>query len=225
MRASATPSTVRALMDMNSLVDVRDALPAVRVPTLVLHRTSDPLFHVEEARYLADRIPGARLVLLDGADHLPVANPDQILDQIEGFLAGRGEATDQPLALAAVAAVAGEHGAALAADLVRRGGRLRQGPEGRALVLFDGPARAVRAGLDRLSGGARLGLSIAEVPLEAEPVEGPGVVTAVRLADAAPPGTLSVSATVAVLLSGSGIVLEPAGTQLDGEPVLRVVSA
>ncbi len=61
MRAAATPGTVRALMQMNARVDVRDALPAVRVPTLVLHRRGDPLFRVDEARYLAEHIPGARL--------------------------------------------------------------------------------------------------------------------------------------------------------------------
>ena len=73
-------------MDMNSAVDVRDVLGAVRVPTLVLHRTGDALFKVEEARYLADHIPSATLRLLDGADHLVCGNPDQILDQIEAFL-------------------------------------------------------------------------------------------------------------------------------------------
>jgi pimeloyl-ACP methyl ester carboxylesterase len=57
MRAAATPSTIRALMDMNSAVDVRDVLGTVRVPTLVLHRTGDALFKVEEARYLAAHIP------------------------------------------------------------------------------------------------------------------------------------------------------------------------
>ena len=66
MRAAATPSTVRALMDMNALVDVRDALPAVRVPTLVLHRLGDALIDPDGARYLAERIPGARLELHRG---------------------------------------------------------------------------------------------------------------------------------------------------------------
>src|SRR6266540_2031948 len=86
MRASATPSTVRALMDMNSLVDVRDALPAVRVPTLVLHRVGDALFDPGGGRYLAEHIPGARLELLDGDDHFVSGDPDQILDPVEAFL-------------------------------------------------------------------------------------------------------------------------------------------
>src|SRR5262245_12007528 len=68
MRAAATPGTVRALMNMNDSVDVRQVLPSVRVPTLVLHRKQDPLFSVAEAQYLADRIPGATLRLLEGAD-------------------------------------------------------------------------------------------------------------------------------------------------------------
>ena len=107
MRAAATPSTVRALMDMNSLVDVRDMLPAVRVPTLVLHRTGDALFKVGEARFIADRVPGARLQLLDGEDHFVSGNPDQILDAIEPFLTEMRRPPEPPLALAAVVALTG----------------------------------------------------------------------------------------------------------------------
>ena len=99
MRAAATPSTIRALMDMNSAVDVRDVLGAVRVPTLVLHRTGDALFKVEEARYLADHIPSARLQLLEGSDHLVCGDPDQILDQIDAFLQTLRPPAPQPLSL------------------------------------------------------------------------------------------------------------------------------
>jgi hypothetical protein len=212
---------------MNSRVDVRDALPAVRVPTLVLHRTGDTLFRVEESRYLADRIPGARLQLLPGDDHLVCGDPDQILDAIEAFLTSSPPARPEPgLALAAVAAAAGDEAGALVADLVAAGGRLRHDPPGRAVVLFDGPAGAVRAGLARLTPAVRMGLTIAELPRDADRLEGPGVAAAARLADAAEPGTLVVSATVGVLLSGSGTVLEPAGSDpVEGSHVLRVRSA
>ncbi len=86
-RTAATPSTVRALMDMNSLVDVRKALTAVRVPTLVVHRTGDPIVSVANGRYLADHIAGARYVELPGDDHFVSGYPDQLLDPIEEFLA------------------------------------------------------------------------------------------------------------------------------------------
>ncbi|MGH8939924.1 MAG: alpha/beta fold hydrolase, partial [Actinomycetes bacterium] len=159
MRAAATPSTVRALMDMNSLVDVRDACPTVRVPTLVLHRTGDALFKVQDARYIAGRIPGAQLQLLDGDDHFCAGDPDQILDEIESFLSGPHSPPEPALALAAVVAVAGEPSGTLVAELVAGGGRLRHDPEGRAVLLFDGPATAVRAGVAHLRDDARLGVS------------------------------------------------------------------
>lgn len=224
MRAAATPSTVRALMDMNSLVDVRDALASVRVPTLVLHRTGDALFRVDDARYIADRIPGARLQLLDGDDHFCAGDPDQILDAIEPFLDSLRRPPEPVLTLAAVAAAGGAGGTALTADLVKAGGRLRRDPSGREVVLFDGPATAVRAGLAHLRAGARLGVSIAEVPRDTEEIDARGVQVAVELADAAPPGGLHVSSTVGVLLSGSGVVLELVSTPEDGDPVLRAVA-
>ncbi len=84
-RAAASPGAVRALMEMNSRIDVREACSAVHVPTLVVHRGAD--FRVaEEGRYIAQRIPGARLVELDGADHFPAIDPDQILDAVEPFV-------------------------------------------------------------------------------------------------------------------------------------------
>ena len=76
MRAAATPGTVRALMNMNDSVDVRQVLPSVRVPTLVLHRSHDALFSVDEARYVAERIPGAQLRILEGADHFVSGDPN-----------------------------------------------------------------------------------------------------------------------------------------------------
>ena len=70
LRNAGTPGSVRALMDMNRSIDVRDVLPAVRVPTLILHRSKDKLVSVESARYTASRIPDAKLVELSGEDHL-----------------------------------------------------------------------------------------------------------------------------------------------------------
>ena len=85
-RAATSPGAARALIEMNSLVDVRDTLGAVQAPTLVLHRRHDVDSHVEEGRYLADHIPGARFVELDGADHFVAVDPDQILDPVEEFV-------------------------------------------------------------------------------------------------------------------------------------------
>jgi DNA-binding winged helix-turn-helix (wHTH) protein/pimeloyl-ACP methyl ester carboxylesterase len=228
MRAAATPSTIRALMDMNSLVDVRDALAAVRVPTLVLHRVGDAMFQVDDAKYIADRIPGAQLQLLEGDDHFCAGNPDQILDAIETFVLALRTPVEPALALAAVVAVAGDQSDSLAAELAVAGGRLRRDSGGRAVLLFDGPASAIRACLTHLRDDVRVGVSVAEVARDVDKVEGYGVQLAVQLADAAPPGSVWVSATVGVLLSGSSVALEPVGdcvlSTTGEQPVLRAVT-
>lgn len=218
MRASATPSTVRALLDINSLVDVRDALPATRVPTLVLHRVGDALVDVGGARFIAERIPGARLELLDGADHFVSGNPDQILDPIERFVRELPAPASRPLALAAVTAPAGPRADDLASSLVEAGGRRCTGPAGRAVVLFDGPATAVRAGLAHLHRADTLGVAIAEVPRDAIEVDAYGVQIAISLADQAPPGSLWITPGVRDLLAGSGVATEPADSVFRAVP-------
>jgi DNA-binding winged helix-turn-helix (wHTH) protein/pimeloyl-ACP methyl ester carboxylesterase len=89
IRMGASPGAALALTKMNADIDVRDVLPSVRVPTLVLHRTGDMCLKVDEGRYVATRIPGARFVELPGVDHLPfVGDQDGLLDEVEGFLTG-----------------------------------------------------------------------------------------------------------------------------------------
>src|SRR5262249_31731856 len=88
-QAAASPGAARDLILMNSQVDVRHVLPTVTAPTLVLHRTGDTDSRVEEGRYIAQRIPGARFAELAGHDHVPWINADQIVDEVEEFLTGR----------------------------------------------------------------------------------------------------------------------------------------
>jgi pimeloyl-ACP methyl ester carboxylesterase len=221
MQAAATPSTIRALMAMNALVDVRDLLPTVRVPTLVVHRRGDALFKIEEARYLADHIPGATLCELDGADHFVAGDPGQILDAIEPFVSAVPKPVHQ-LALAAVAFPAGRESSAVTHDLIEAGGRRRHTAGGDVVVLYDGPATAVRAGLDALGErDARIGLSIAEVAIDSGPVSGPGVEDAVRLGRQAERGELLVTPTAGTLLVPSGVELEALGGEPDEERPLR----
>ena len=210
-RAAATPTTVRALMRMNDLVDVRDALPAVRVPTLVVHRRGDRLIRVEEGRYLAQHIQGARLVELDGDDHFVSGDPDQILDPIEAFLTERPSNTVTTLALAAVVALVGPDAETLADRLADDGGSRRRAVAGQHLVLFDGPATAVRATQRHPADGldVSVGVQVAELDRQAPILGGPGVSAAVRLAEAAPSGRVWVSAVVRDLLAGSGIATTP----------------
>jgi len=226
MRASATPATVRALMDMNSLVDVREMLPAVRVPTLVLHRTGDELFDVEEARFIADRVKDARLVVLDGVDHFVSGDPDQILDAVEPFVVGTKDPRAPDLALAAVVAAAGPGADTVLGGLLVAGGRQRSDPSGRRLVLFDGPATAVRAAQALGRRDAATGIAVAEVERDAEVVQAGGVDVAEEIADMTPLGELWMSATVGVLLAGSGLEVEPTGSsskQGSEQPVVRPV--
>ena len=88
LRMGASPGAAVALTRMNAEIDIRDVLPSIRVPTLVLHRTGDRCLKIEEGRYLAEHIPGATFVELPGDDHLPfVGDQDAMLSAIDQFLA------------------------------------------------------------------------------------------------------------------------------------------
>jgi pimeloyl-ACP methyl ester carboxylesterase len=209
-RAAATPSTVRSLIAMNSLIDVRNALGSVRVPTLVMHRRGDQDSRIDEGRYLAERIPAARFVDLTGADHFVAVDADQILDPVEEFLTDVGSMPTSPRALGAVLAVAGPDEVARALS-----GRAARTPDGRTVIVYDGPAAAIRDALSILDGPeggrTRFGLQIAEVPRTGPVVDGTGVEFAVGLADRAAPGQILVSPTIRDLVADSGLSLVPAG--------------
>jgi hypothetical protein len=147
-RAAATPSTVRSLLAMNSLIDVRKALSSVQMPTLVMHRQGDQNSRSEEGRYLAEHIPGARFVELPGADHFVAIDSNQILDQVERFLADLGTVPAPQRVLGAVLAVAGP--GVLAGSLAT--GRAAHTPDGRTVFGYDGPAAAIRAALSVIGG-------------------------------------------------------------------------
>ena len=213
-RAAATPSTVRALIAMNTLVDVRDALGSVRVPTLVMHRRGDQDSKVDEGRYLASRIPGARFVELPGADHFVAIDSGQILDQIESFLADLPSFSPPPVALGAVLAV---HGPVPALNA----SRLARSTSGVTVAVYDGPAKAIRDAMAVVRPDVRFGLHIAEIPRAGDVVDGPGVAVAVSLADRAAPGQLLVSPTVRDLVAASGISLEAAGEGAFSPPLRR----
>ena len=103
LRMGASPGAALRLTQMNSEIDVRRVLPLVRVPTLVLHRTDDRCLLVEEGRYVAERIPGAKFVELPGDDHLPfVGDQDAMLDEIEEFLTGSRHSIELDRVLATV---------------------------------------------------------------------------------------------------------------------------
>jgi pimeloyl-ACP methyl ester carboxylesterase len=217
LRMGASPGAAVALTRMNAEIDVRDVLPSIQAPTLVLHRTGDRALAVEGGRYLAAHIPGAKMVELPGDDHLPfVGAQDEILDAIAHFLAaGRARAgAERVLATAlTVLPMPGTDVDALrslfTADVVAHRGRVLTGAAPNLVALFDGPGRAVRSGRDvvaaaaRASLGARAGLHIGEC--DPTSTSGPLLAASAALATSAAPGQVIVSRTVVDLVHGSGL--------------------
>lgn len=224
-RAATSPGAARALIEMNSLVDVREVLGAVQAPTLVLHRRDDIDARVEEGRYLADRIPGATFVELDGADHFIAVDPDQILDPVEEFVRSLGPASPTELSLTTVLAVdvAEPLDPAWVRGLVREvledyRGVVANAADPSVLATFDGPGRAVRCGLALLerSEAANLHLSVglhtAEVARRGAQVSGDGVGIAQEVAARAVSGEVWVTATVRGLIGDSDLTYEHRGS-------------
>jgi class 3 adenylate cyclase/pimeloyl-ACP methyl ester carboxylesterase len=245
-RASASPGAAAAVMRMAREIDVRHILPATRVPTLILHRTAERVIDVGHARYMAQHIPGAKLVELPGEDHIPwFGDQASILDEVEQFLTGRRHAHEPERVLATVlfvdiagstarAATLGDHSwrelletfYARAREVLHqyRGREINTSADG-FLATFDGPARAVRCAsairdtVRSLNLEVRCGLHTGECELAGNDIAGIAVHTGARVAALAAPGEVLVSQTVRDLVAGSGLVLEEYGTYtLKGVP-------
>jgi class 3 adenylate cyclase len=245
-RAAASPGAAAAIMRMNREIDVRHVLPAIHVPTLILHRTAERLIDGEHARYLARHIAGAKLVELSGEDHTPwFGDSEVILDQIEQFLTGRHHTHEPERVLATVlfADIVGstERAASLGDrpwrelleafhEKVREVLRQYHGREINTsgdgfFAAFDGPARAIRcAGVIRntvrsLNLDVRCGLHTGECERVGNDLAGIAVHIGARVADLAAPGEVLVSQTVRDLVAGSGLAFEDRGTHtLKGVP-------
>ena len=238
-RLAASPGTALALDRMERDTDVRHILPTIQVPTLVLHREGDRLYAVDEGRYLADNIPGARFVELNGVDHEPWdGDSEAVATEVDGFLAMvRGEEAVFDRVLATVlftdivgsterAAAMGDrawrellerHDAIVRAMLARyRGKEVDTAGDG-FLATFDGPARAVRCALAvtesvrSLGIEVRVGLHTGEIELDGEDVRGIAVHIGARVGAKAGPSEVLVSSTVKDLVAGSGLGFDDAG--------------
>ncbi len=246
-RMSIGPGAAIDLMRMNIEIDVRDVLPAIRVPTLVLHRVGDVNIKVEGARYLAERISGARFVGLPGDDHpAAVGDTEPLLGELESFIANLPEAqfeADTVLATVlftdlvgstAVAAELGDrrwrellerHHEVVRRELARfRGLEVDTAGDG-FFATFDGPARAIRCAravtdaVGELGLEVRAGLHTGECELLGEKVAGIAVSIGARVAARAEPGEVLVSNTVKDLVAGSGIQFADRGVaELKGVP-------
>lgn len=246
LRAGATPTTVQALMRMNWDIDVRHLLPSIRVPTLVLHSTRDRTIPVGHSRFMAERIPGAKLIEIDSDDHIPIfVSPNEIPDIVRVFLTGRRGVVDDDRVVKTVmfsdivgstelAAKLGDarwrdlrdaHHATVRRELaIYRGEEVDTAGDG-FYAAFDGPARAIRCACDvrsalkSLGMTTRVGLHTGECVVGGEKVSGLAVHIGARVAGLAPAGEVLVSQTVKDLVAGAGLVFEDFGTHaLKGVP-------
>jgi pimeloyl-ACP methyl ester carboxylesterase len=237
-RAALSPRGAHDLILMNSKADVREALPLIQAPTLVLHRSGDRDAKVVEGRYLAERIPGATFVELSGEDHIPTIDSDQIFDHVEEFLTGVKPAAISERVLATVlftdlvgsterarelgdrawAELLEGHHTAVRKELARFGCEEIDTAGDGFLALGEGPTSTIRCALAVRDAVASLGLSVragvhtgeVERPRGGSP-RGIAVHTGARVAAAAGAGDVYVSATTADLVAGSGLRLEARG--------------
>jgi class 3 adenylate cyclase len=245
-RMCASPGAALAIARMNSEIDVRHILPAIHVPTLILHRTLDRDVSVENGRYLAAHIPGARYVESPTGDHmLTTGDTDSILDEIEEFLTGvrRGPEPERVLAtvlftdvvgstvhLAAVGDQRWAEGRGAHHTVVRRerdrfrGREIDTAGDG-AFATFDGPPRAIRCAVAIAHGVEQIGLRIraavhtGEVELRQGEVTGLAVHIGARVMSSAGAGEVLVSRTVRDLVAGANIEFADRGVHtLKGVP-------
>jgi pimeloyl-ACP methyl ester carboxylesterase/class 3 adenylate cyclase len=240
-RMSASPGAAAALLHMNAQVNISKVLPAIRIPTLLVHRTDDMVSPADNARKIAAEIPGTTRIEVPGVDHLPfVGDQDSILNPIEKFLTGSTHSAEHDRVLATVlfsdivgsserAAQLGDaHWRELLADyysLARRELKRFRGNEIKTtgdgfLATFDGPARAIRCACavrDRvrdLGIEVRAGLHTGEVELLDEDVGGISVHIGARVTADAAPSEVLVSNTVKDLVAGSGIEFDDRGVHV-----------
>jgi class 3 adenylate cyclase len=246
---SASASTpVESIEGIRSLgpVDIRGLLGSIQAPVLVLHRTGDRMANVAASRYMADRIPGARMVELPGDDHLPFfGDQDSVVALTQEFLTGASPVEEPDRVLATVlftdivdstrlAAELGDrrwhrvlvdHQEAVRRQLARFRGREVKTTGDGFLATFDGPARAIRAadalraGLRELRLEVRVGLHTGECELLGTDIGGIAVHIAARVLGRAGAGEILCSRTVKDLVAGSGFRFADRGThRLKGIP-------
>jgi class 3 adenylate cyclase len=238
LRAGGSPTTAVALTAMNYEIDVRHVLPAIRVPTLLLHPARDQAVSVEHSRYMARRIPGAKLIEIDSDDHLSfLLRPNEIPDLVQEFLTGGRGVVDEDRVVKTVmfsdivsstelATKLGDerwtdlraaHHAVVRRELaIYRGQEVDTAGDG-LYAAFDGPARAIRCACEvrdsvkTLGLTTRVGLHTGECVVGGEKISGLAVHIGARVAGLAPAGKVLVSQTVKDLVAGSGLEFDDFG--------------
>ncbi len=246
LRMGASPADGIALYRMNIEIDVRPILSTIQVPTLILHRTGDRLIDVGNSRYMAEHIPGAKYVELDGIDHLPwFGDAEAALAEVQGFLTGvrPSEPGERVLATVMFADVVGSTARAATQgdarwqdeleafylvakrEIARYRGNLVNTTGDGVVATFDGPARAVRSAMalafeaGELGTETRIGVHIGEIQRRDGDIAGITVHIAARVMDLAGPGEVLVSRTVKDIMAGAGVTFDDRGVhQLKGVP-------
>ena len=247
-RLSASPGAIKALMQMNVLIDVRSVCPVVRVPTLVLHRQTDALISAERGRELAAHIPDAKYIEYPGSDHAFFSGDvEAMLGDIQEFVTGErdSEAIELERVLATVlftdivdstrsAAEAGDHAwrrlldshDQLAKQMVEkhRGSLIKTTGDG-ILATFDGPGRAVRCALAlgtatrQIGLPLRAGLHTGEIEIRGRDIGGIAVHAAARVMAQCRSNEVLVSRVVTDLVAGAGLKFSERGShELKGLP-------
>jgi class 3 adenylate cyclase len=245
-RMSASPGMLGALVAMFLETDIREIVPTVQVPALVVHQTRDRLVNVRHGRWLAEHLPNARLVETDGDDHsIWFSENDEWLGEVEEFLTGSRRAPEPDRILATVlftdivdstktAAEVGDqrwhkllddHAHSFRAALQRFGGREVKNTGDGFLATFDGPARGVRCAQAVIEGARpqglriRAGLHTGECEVMGDDIGGIAVHIAARVSSLAGPDEVLVSRVVRDLVAGSGITFTDRGRHtLKGVP-------
>jgi class 3 adenylate cyclase len=238
-RNAATPGSWEAFARMAFDIDVRDVVPTIRVPTLIIHEVGDRVCDVNNARWLAANLPAAKYVELPGADHVPWFRPDATLAEIREFLTGSREPSEPDRVLATIlftdivgstqlAESLGDgrwrdllesHHDIVRSELARhRGSEVDTAGDG-FLATFDGPARAIRAGVAIAAAVRPLGLEVrvgihtGEIErLPGGDIRGIAVHLAARIMAAAGAGDVLVSSSVRDLVAGSGFTFVDRGS-------------
>jgi class 3 adenylate cyclase len=246
LRSGTSPRGARDLMEMYAELDVRHALPAVSAPTLVLHRSDDPLVPPAWARLMAEQIADASYTELPGRDHLAaVGDPDSVLDEIEEFLTGTRPVHEPARMLSTVlftdiagsteratelgdrrwGDLLGAHDGLVRRQLERFEGREVKTTGDGFLATFDGPARGIKCAREVVAGARELGIEVraglhtGECEVKDDDVGGIAVHIGARVGALAGPGQVLVSGTVKDLVVGSGIEFDDRGSHsLRGVP-------
>lgn len=250
LQAGASPAAVVALERMNTDVDIRDILPAITVPTLVMCNSHDPQAPADGVRWMAEQIPGARFVEFPGESHFvgEGGNLERVVGTIEEFVTGRAAAslTSRRLLTILFLDVVGSTERAVELGDARwrealaslyqhvdvelpafEGAEVDRAGDG-ILAIFNGPSRAIRCAeaiqrrVSSLGLELRIGIHTGEVEMDGSAVRGIAVHTAARVCALAAPGELLVSSTVRDLTAGAGFAFSDRGLhELKGVPEAR----